>query len=48
MRSQRVSHGGERKAIFELTEREKSQIDWQRYIAHLPAGGQVVILGRNW
>jgi polyphosphate kinase len=30
------------------TEREKTQIYWQRYIAHLPAGGEVVIFDRSW
>src|SRR5208283_5980576 len=30
------------------TEREKTQIYFQRYIAHLPAGGEVVIFDRSW
>jgi polyphosphate kinase len=30
------------------TEREKSQIYLQRYVQHLPAGGEVVILDRSW
>lgn len=30
------------------TEREKTQIYVQRYIAHLPAGGEVVIFDRSW
>jgi polyphosphate kinase len=30
------------------TEREKSQIYWQRYIEHLPSGGEVVIFDRSW
>jgi polyphosphate kinase 2 (PPK2 family) len=30
------------------TEREKTQIYWQRYIAHLPAAGEVVIFDRSW
>jgi polyphosphate kinase len=30
------------------TDREKSQIYMQRYIAHLPAGGEVVIFDRSW
>ena len=30
------------------TEREKTQIYAQRYIAHLPAGGEVVIFDRSW
>ena len=30
------------------TEREKTQLYAQRYIAHLPAGGEVVIFDRSW
>ena len=30
------------------TEREKSQLYFQRYIAHLPAAGEVVIFDRSW
>lgn len=30
------------------TEREKSQMYLQRYIQHLPAGGEVVIFDRSW
>ncbi len=30
------------------TEREKSQMYIQRYIPHLPAGGEVVIFDRSW
>ena len=30
------------------TEREKSQIYMQRYVPHLPAGGEVVIFDRSW
>ncbi len=30
------------------TEREKTQMYAQRYIAHLPAGGEVVIFDRSW
>jgi polyphosphate kinase len=30
------------------TEREKTQIYIQRYVAHLPAGGEVVIFDRSW
>jgi polyphosphate kinase 2 len=30
------------------TEREKSQMYVQRYITHLPAGGEVVIFDRSW
>jgi polyphosphate kinase 2 len=30
------------------TEREKSQLFMQRYIAHFPAGGEIVIFDRSW
>jgi polyphosphate kinase len=30
------------------TEREKSQLYVQRYIAHMPAGGEIVIFDRSW
>jgi polyphosphate kinase 2 len=30
------------------TERERSQIFFQRYVPHLPAGGEVVIFDRSW
>ncbi len=30
------------------TEREKSQMDIQRYMAHFPAAGEVVIFDRSW
>src|SRR5271156_1607647 len=30
------------------TEREKSQMYVQRYIPHLPAGGEIVIFDRSW
>ena len=30
------------------TEREKSQMFFQRYVPHLPAGGEVVIFDRSW
>src|SRR5512136_3246305 len=30
------------------TEREKTQMYGQRYIPHLPAGGEVVIFDRSW
>jgi polyphosphate kinase 2 len=30
------------------TERERSQMYFQRYIPHLPAGGEVVIFDRSW
>ncbi|HZF20309.1 MAG TPA: polyphosphate kinase 2 [Burkholderiales bacterium] len=30
------------------TERERSQMYLQRYVAHFPAGGEIVILDRSW
>src|SRR5262249_14597412 len=30
------------------TEREKSQIYVQRYFAHLPSGGEIVLFDRSW
>ncbi len=30
------------------TEREKSQWYFQRYVAHLPAGGEIVLFDRSW
>jgi polyphosphate kinase 2 len=30
------------------TEREKSQLFMQRYIAHFPSGGEIVIFDRSW
>src|SRR4029078_1919694 len=30
------------------TDREKSQMYMQRYVPHLPAGGEVVIFDRSW
>jgi polyphosphate kinase len=30
------------------TERQKTQIYWQRYVEHLPAAGEVVIFDRSW
>src|SRR5215469_1514136 len=30
------------------SDREKSQMFFQRYIAHFPAGGEVVIFDRSW
>jgi polyphosphate kinase 2 len=35
-------------ALSAPTEREKSQIYYQRYIPHFPAGGEVVIFDRSW
>src|SRR6202008_3595607 len=30
------------------TEREKTQWYFQRYVAHLPAGGEIVLFDRSW
>jgi len=30
------------------TDRQKTQLYWQRYIEHLPAGGEVVVFDRSW
>ena len=30
------------------TDREKTQMYMQRYVAHLPAGGEIVIFDRSW
>src|SRR5579863_2705695 len=30
------------------TDREKTQLYWQRYIAQLPAAGEIVIFDRSW
>src|SRR5512139_2933673 len=35
-------------ALTSPTEREKTQMYAQRYIRHLPAGGEVVIFDRSW
>ena len=35
-------------ALPSPTEREKSQLYMQRYFAHLPAAGEVVIFDRSW
>jgi len=35
-------------ALPSPTEREKSQMYLQRYLPHLPAGGEVVIFDRSW
>ena len=35
-------------ALGTPTEREKSQWYFQRYVAHLPAAGEVVLLDRSW
>src|ERR1700727_1653031 len=43
--SPRVSRVG---ALPPPNERERSQMYFQRYIPHLPAGGEVVIFDRSW
>jgi len=35
-------------ALASPTEREKSQMYFQRYMAHLPAAGEVVLFDRSW
>ncbi len=30
------------------TDREKTQLYWQRYIEHLPAAGEIIIFDRSW
>ena len=35
-------------ALEKPTEREKSQWYFQRYISHLPAGGEIVMFDRSW
>ncbi|MDT1838245.1 polyphosphate kinase 2, partial [Acinetobacter baumannii] len=35
-------------ALPSTTEREKSQLYFQRYIKHLPAAGEIVIFDRSW
>ena len=35
-------------ALPSPTEREKSQIYMQRYVRHLPSGGEIVIFDRSW
>jgi polyphosphate kinase len=35
-------------ALSAPTEREKSQMYFQRYMPHLPAGGEVVLFDRSW
>ena len=35
-------------ALPSPTEREKSQMYFQRYMPHLPAGGEVVLFDRSW
>ena len=35
-------------ALAAPTEREKTQWYFQRYVPHLPAGGEIVIFDRSW
>jgi polyphosphate kinase len=35
-------------ALGTPTEREKSQWYFQRYVAHLPAAGELVLFNRRW
>ena len=35
-------------ALAAPTEREKTQWYFQRYVPHLPAGGEIIILDRSW
>ena len=35
-------------ALASPTEREKSQMYFQRYMPHLPAGGEIVLFDRSW
>ena len=35
-------------AVPSPTEREKSQWYFQRYVAHLPAAGEIVLFDRSW
>jgi polyphosphate kinase 2 (PPK2 family) len=35
-------------ALSAPTEREKSQMYFQRYMPHLPAAGEVVLFDRSW
>jgi polyphosphate kinase 2 len=35
-------------ALYTATEREKSQWYFQRYVAHLPAAGEMVLFDRSW
>ena len=35
-------------ALATPTEREKSQMYFQRYMSHLPAGGEIVLFDRSW
>ena len=35
-------------ALSKPTERERSQWYFQRYIAHLPAGGEIILFDRSW
>ena len=47
--TERVSHRVFRTvALPAPTDREKTQMYFQRYLTHLPAGGEVVIFDRSW
>ena len=47
--TERVSHRVFREvALPAPTDREKTQMYFQRYLTHLPAGGEVVIFDRSW
>ena len=35
-------------ALDKPTEREKGQWYFQRYVAHLPAAGEIVLFDRSW
>jgi polyphosphate kinase 2 (PPK2 family) len=35
-------------ALEKPSEREQTQWYFQRYIAHLPAGGEIVLFDRSW
>ncbi|MBT6443364.1 MAG: polyphosphate kinase 2, partial [Acidimicrobiaceae bacterium] len=35
-------------ALAQPTERERSQWYFQRYVAHLPAAGEIVLFDRSW
>ena len=35
-------------ALPKPSDREKSQLYWQRYIAHMPAAGEIILFDRSW
>ena len=35
-------------ALFAPSERERTQWYFQRYVSHLPAGGEIVLFDRSW